>query len=390
MFFKLILFLSMCFSCIQVSSAQNLVPNYSFENNTGQCPVMQGQLFTNDWYSPNLQTTDFFTPCGLAEWYSTPDNSQNFGFQYAATGTNYVGIRAWDTEWGPTTREYISVQLMEPLKACQLYFIFFKVSLANGPKTKWAVSNLGLYVSQDNAKTAAAVIHVVPQIVRDKEKGPSVIGEWETISGYYLAAGGEQYITIGNFETFDRTVRWDVVPGKYNGAAYYYIDDVNVSESAVATSFDSIFCDNREIRYKAILNPDSIRIQVNGEMNVIDTNTFVINQTGLYAIEEFQNTCSFQVTYNVIKVNCDGRIQMPTLITPNADNMNDQFKPIVFENITDATLSIYNRWGSLIYTSNRIYWNPSEVNDGIYYYDIVYTDKKNVNRKYKGLISVIR
>ncbi|WP_083921277.1 gliding motility-associated C-terminal domain-containing protein [Cytophaga aurantiaca] len=393
MLFRLILFCSMCFTYTFVSSAQNLVPNYSFENNTGPCPVMQGQLFTTDWYSPNGQTTDFFTPCGLAGWYSTPDNSQNFGFQYAATGTNYVGIRAWDNSWGSSNsviREYISVKLAEPLKACQLYYIYFKVSVANGPKTKWAVSNLGLSLSKDKVMTTAAVIQVSPQIFRDKAKGPPVLGQWETISGYYLAVGGEEYITIGNFETYDRTIKWDVVPQLYDGAAYYYIDDVSVTESVVTTSLDSTFCDNRNVVYKARLNPDSIRIQVNGETTVIDTNFFVIDQTGAYQIEEFQNNCSLQVTYNATKVNCDGRVQMPTLITPNGDLMNDQFEPLVFENIIQVTLNIYNRWGGLVYTSTNIKWNPSEVSDGIYYYDITYTDKKNVKGKYKGWVSVIR
>jgi len=393
MLFRLILLNSIYFAFTFVSSAQNLVPNYSFENNTKHCPVAQGELYTSDWYSPNQQTTDFFTPCGLAEWYSTPDNSQNFGFQYAATGTNYVGIRAWDNSWGsssPFTREYISVKLTEPLKACQLYYISFKASLANGPVTKWAVSTLGLHVSQDNAKTSDAVIQVAPQIIRDKEKGPPELGKWEIISGYYIAAGGEEYITIGNFETYDRTIRWDVVPAKYDGAAYYYIDDVIVSESVVTTSFDSTFCDNKEIVYKSLLNPDSIRIQGNGGIKVIDTNAFVIRQTGTYHIEEFQNACSLKVTYNVTKVNCDGRIQMPTLVTPNADLMNDQFEPLVFENITYVTLSVYNIWGSLIYKSASLYWDPSEVSDGIYYYNITYTDKKNVSRKYKGWVSVLR
>jgi gliding motility-associated-like protein len=390
MLFRFIFISSICFVYTFISSAQNLVPNYSFENNTGPCPIMQGQLFTTDWYSPNLQTTDFFTPCGLAKWYSTPDNSENFGFQYAATGTNYVGIRAYDSFWGFSVREYISVKLTEPLKACQLYYISFKVSLANGPETKWAVSNLGLHVSQDNAKTSAYVIPANPQIIRDKKKGPSVMGKWETISGYYMAAGGEQYITVGNFETYDRTVKWDVVPGKFDGAAYYYIDDVSVSESKVGVSFDSTFCDNKEIVFKALLNPDSIRIQANGKIKVIDTNRFVINQSGTYLIEEFQNGCNLQVTYNATKENCDGRIQMPTLITPNADHMNDYFEPMLFENIVGLTLSIYNSWGSLIYTSTTIHWDPSEVNDGVYYYDIIYTDKKNVSGKYKGWVSVFR
>lgn len=393
MLFRFILFYSVCFTITFVSLAQNLVPNYSFENNIRLCPVAQGQMYTTDWYSPNLQTTDFFTPCGLAKWYSTPDNSQNFGFQYAATGTNYVGIRAWDDSWGSANssiREYISVKLTEPLTACQLYYISFKVSLANGPKTKWAVSNLGLYVSEDDQKTTVAVIQAIPQIARDKEKGPPVLGQWETISGYYLAIGGEEYITIGNFETYDRTIKWDVVPQMYDGAAYYYIDDVNVSESIVSTSFDTTFCDNRNVVYKARLNPDSMRVQVNGETIVIDTNFFVINQTGTYLIEEFQNGCNLQVLYNATKLDCDGKIQMPTLITPNGDLMNDEFEPIVFENIIQVTLNIYNRWGGLVYTSTSIKWNPLGVTDGIYYYDISYTDKKNVSGKYKGWISVVR
>jgi hypothetical protein len=48
---------------------------------------------------------------------------------------------------------------------------------------------------------------------------------WVKVSGCYLAQGGEEYLTIGNF--FDNA-NTQITAG--NGSSYYYVDDVLVEE----------------------------------------------------------------------------------------------------------------------------------------------------------------
>ena len=392
MILKLILSLSFYLIAINLLVGQNLVPNYSFENNTSKCPSSQGDLFTTDWYTPNGQTTDFFTPCGLDKWYSSPDNSENFGYQLAATGTNYVGIRAWDDQWGPAIREYIGVKLTDSLKKCKLYTVSFKVSLANGPKTKWAISDLGLFLSKDKKEDFGSVLYVNPQIRREKGDFISEAGKWETISGFYFARGGEQFITIGNFESYENTNKLDVVPGKINGSAYYYIDDVEVYETGIDSylQLDTTFCESQEVLYESIIDADSMMVIIENERKVFYTNTFLMNKNGNYFIEEFKNGCSTHINYQSNRVNCSGKIKMPNFVSPNSDFKNDIFEPAIYENITSATLKVYNRWGRIIFTSEEIKWDPSEESAGVYYYEIIYIDRENKNKEAKGWVFVTR
>lgn len=145
--------------------AQNLVPNYSFEHHTG-CPSTQGDLVkANGWKTVNGQTPDYFHPCGLALWYSAPDNSENFGYQDASNGVAYAGIRAWDKGWGPNIREYVGISLTSSLNPCSAYYVSFKVSRAEGPKSTYATDDLGIYFSNTVINTTDPVLSsFVPQV----------------------------------------------------------------------------------------------------------------------------------------------------------------------------------------------------------------------------------
>jgi len=179
---------------------QNLVPNFSFENNIG-CPTTQGDLVKAvPWKNVNGQTPDYFHSCGLPLWYSAPDNSSNFGYQDASEGVAYAGIRAWDNDFGPAIREYIGVALNSPLLYCKPYFISFKVSRADGPTTGLATDDIGLYLSNTEIITTTNILSSFTPQVRQSE-GNLITDElgWTTVSDVYIAHGGEKFIVIGNF-----------------------------------------------------------------------------------------------------------------------------------------------------------------------------------------------
>ena len=84
----------------------------------------------------------------------------------------------------------------------------------------------------------------------------------------------------------------------------------------------------------------------------------------------------------VVPWNCDCNLQFPTLVTPNGDGYNDCFgitnltkskeeQGLCYEN---NTLSIYNRWGKLVYHKKNInleedFWCPSDnMPEGTYFY----------------------
>lgn len=78
---------------------------------------------------------------------------------------------------------------------------------------------------------------------------------------------------------------------------------------------------------------------------------------------------------------------LPNVFTPNFDSINDVFKPITDE-ITELSFSIFNRWGNLIFETQRIngFWDGRTTSgepcqDGVYF--CVLTAKGIDNKEYK-------
>jgi hypothetical protein len=214
---------------LRVQAQSNLVPNPSFETFTS-CPVSTGSIVQAvNWYNPNTGSADYFNSCVPAGGLF--DLPQNFiGNQNAYTnGAAYAGVVAWMAGGGTPYREYIQTQLISPLVAGQTYYLSFYVSRA---ETDGIVTDdFGAYVSASAISLAnSSNFSVTPQVANPQGLFLTDSVNWTLISGAFMAAGGEQYITIGNF-TDDATISKDTVPGStpVPSIAYYYIDEVCLS-----------------------------------------------------------------------------------------------------------------------------------------------------------------
>jgi len=231
-----------CFSFLLIINcrAQNLVPNWSFED-TIQCPDNFGQLNrTQNWFNPTTGTPDYFNSCDTRAGYMNVPNT-SFGYQLAHTGNAYSGCYYGGPNLVPSNgREYIEVQLIDTLRNGVNYCISFYVSLANS--CSMAISNVGCYLSA-NSITSNNIfpLPVTPQIENPIGNYLSDTLNWMVISGTYMATGGEHYITIGNFHD-DATTDSIRLDQNMNGFYYYVIDDVSVIEVAqcIAGKNDSI------------------------------------------------------------------------------------------------------------------------------------------------------
>jgi gliding motility-associated-like protein len=87
---------------------------------------------------------------------------------------------------------------------------------------------MGAYLSNTviNLNTHYA-IPVIPQIENPKGHFLSDTLNWMLVSGSFIASGGEQYITIGNFYVNDST-NYIQISNSKSHLTYYYIDDVSV------------------------------------------------------------------------------------------------------------------------------------------------------------------
>jgi OmpA-OmpF porin, OOP family len=199
-----------------LGSGQNLVMNSSLENYI-TCPGF-GQFsstYINNWSKPSIGSTDYYnTNCTGIQ----PVN------QVPHSGNAYFGIIAFN--YSGEYREYATGQLSAPLIAGVPYIVTFYASLNDGYIQ--AVNELGAYLSVTPPGPFGNALHiaVTPQV----ENTSGVLGSdtsWMFVSGSFIASGGEQYITIGNFhDDASTTVTQVGSVGSYG--AYYFIDDVSV------------------------------------------------------------------------------------------------------------------------------------------------------------------
>ncbi|MFB0907672.1 MAG: gliding motility-associated C-terminal domain-containing protein, partial [Spirosomataceae bacterium] len=81
------------------------------------------------------------------------------------------------------------------------------------------------------------------------------------------------------------------------------------------------------------------------------TDSLEIMANGNYRLEIENNfSCDAAKDFKIID-KCEPRIYAPTAFTPNKDNINDDFV-VRTAHITDYKLSIFDRWGELIYESD--------------------------------------
>lgn len=209
----------------------NIVPNSGFEE-FGGYPIgwyYKGTDFDDVmryWTSPTIASPDAYgskvrVPASWAE--------KGFGKQSPHSGQSMAGITVYGCGSGkPHCREYIQIQMKEPLVIGQDYVVEFWVGHLSA---SLRVNNLGAYFSEKPLKVMTeGCLNVVPQVfsepvlVADGEK-------WTKFTAKFTAQTEADWMVIGNFFTDTQTTTIaPSVPNPLN-FAYYYIDDVSVKKT---------------------------------------------------------------------------------------------------------------------------------------------------------------
>lgn len=222
-----------------ILTGQNLISNPSFERVDTPVFWNSGSFINSSVFPPKRNVTNW-------DWYNSPDyfsTDPNFvrvptndiGVSYAKHGNAYGGLICFFK--AGETKEYIYQNLNTPLMQDSLYCISFFVSRAD--RTPQAIHSLGAYFSASPPPTSNVYINVVPQVVNQSGYLTDTIG-WTEIQGCFTAQGGEQYVTIGNFNSNANTDTLFVGstnphPGAI-GYAYYYIDSVTLWQNSFPTA----------------------------------------------------------------------------------------------------------------------------------------------------------
>jgi len=124
--------------------------------------------------------------------------------------------------------------------------------------------------------------------------------------------------------------------------------------------------------------------------------TYVISKDGNYWVS-LTNFCGTATdTINVTKANCNCKIYIPNVFTPNNDNINDNFKPTMNCDPIEYDLKIFNRWGQLVFESDLVSYgwngqfNGADASSGVYFYMLSYKYSKDERQVSNGDITLLR
>lgn len=303
------------------TTAQNLVINPSFEVYQ-ICPDSAGfggissrgfnWWKVQGWWGLDTSITNYYNACAnvinggvLTTFNGVPFNS--YGYRYAKSGNAYCGLYLLSHAiTNDDAKAYLQGNFTQALIKDSIYCVSYWVSLCG--YNKRAIKNIDAYINDTllnwNNGWPKTLKGFVPQIQCNRFITDTL--NWQQVQGLYKAKGGEQYITIGNFNTDATTATYSLVPN--NGSAVdYYLDDVSVSPfrlQAPNLGPDKLLCPSQlPLTLSAPLGYDSLKWS-----NGATTLTTTLTQPGKYWLRCTSNGCGSLTdtiiisTYNLPKL----------------------------------------------------------------------------------------
>ena len=182
------------------------------------------------------------------------------------------------------------------------------------------------------------------------------------------------------------------------GIPYQAVEDSPMPD-AVWTAGDQDVCTYQRIRFRGPTPPSghSYSYLWNKDGTAVSTTDFFFfleKETGKYEVSLNVGGCEDKVM--VTAINCE--VEVPNIITPNGDGMNDVFRimltgdgaPEYYSSFPNSTLIIYNRWGKKVFESNnyRNDWDGESLSDGVYYWNLYLADGKETEMN--GTVTILR
>jgi gliding motility-associated-like protein len=117
-----------------------------------------------------------------------------------------------------------------------------------------------------------------------------------------------------------------------------------------------------------ICEGDTITLSIDSLYNpvwdgFVEDSAFTISQPGIYDVAFEMFDCTFRESIEVVNNEscpCPEPVFIPNSFTPNSDGNNEFFKPVIYCPLDEYKLTIFDRWGQIVFDSN----DPEKVWDG--------------------------
>lgn len=120
-------------------------------------------------------------------------------------------------------------------------------------------------------------------------------------------------------------------------------------------------------------------------------------QSGRYELMGMRPCASALIDVDITLEDCDARIYIPNIFSPNGDGINDEWV-YVAENIFFLEVEVYDRQGSRVFFSRTAgeYWGGFRdrgrfrAQPGVYVYRFEYRDREGSTKKKTGTVTLVR
>ncbi len=271
----------------------------------------------------------------------------------------------------------------------------------------YSISNnfLGIGCKSDSAQTTISIV----------EPPVADAGEDVTICRYGTTqlegSGGETYVWVPSVYLDDE---YSATPNVINppNEMYYelVVTDINGctdTDDVSVLLFPDPIIDAGEDQY--ILLGSYVMITASGgesytwtpveslsDPNIYNPLSYATENTTYYVYGTDENGCTGMDSVHVI-LRDDAIIGIPNAFSPNSDGINDFFQAIAIGTVASFDLTIYNRWGELVYQNNTDLtkgWD-GKVEDkvqpiGSYIYKFKAIDGEGTPLNYQGNFTLVR
>lgn len=123
--------------------------------------------------------------------------------------------------------------------------------------------------------------------------------------------------------------------------------------------------------------------------------TLTVSNAGVYSVDVSVTTCTSSDEVVIQTEDCTSVLIMPNVFSPNGDDYNSRFLPIVALNVKSPELKVYNRWGILVYESTNLNqgwngkFNSNDCSDGSYFWVITYNEVDGTEKKQNGSVTLL-
>lgn len=195
-------------------------------------------------------------------------------------------------------------------------------------------------------------------------------------------AVSDSVITGCHVDVFDTITYVSLLPSSFDYHAYTVQDSsCNPLDTGLfVTALDTFFVDCDTIVNESFVHVSWVSTVPDcddGDCQTIDT------------YDTIQCVCRNEYIYPDSCLN----IHLPTAFTPNFDQLNETYKPVIHQAhlLQSYQFSIYNRWGQKIFTSDdpNVGWDGQKAPTGIYSWVLRIVDSNDRQERYLGEVSLI-